>query len=269
MAASHQDAIAQLLDQGAARLAMPLAHTTLDSVCVYLDELQRWSRIVNLVSVPDPQTVIRKHVLDCLALASQLSFEGRLVDLGSGAGFPGLILAMLDPGRPVGLIEARRKRAHFLKAVVRRLGLRNVKVYEGRAETLVQQERFRAAYRVAVSRATWNLAQFLSLVQGFVEPDGCAAIIDPERWEAPPIFDFLRERGEVPEADMYRTFNMGIGLVVVCGRDDAHRVVTKLITCGEIGAGLIGKVVEAGDGQPLVQYAPAELPGDGGAACGP
>ena len=100
-------------------------------------------------------------------------------------------------------------------------------------------------------------------------PDGCAAIIDPERWEALPIFDFLRERGEVPEADMYRTFNMGIGLVVVCGRDDAHRVVTKLITCGEIGAGLIGKVVEAGDGQPLVQYAPAELPGDGGAACGP
>lgn len=174
MAASHQDAIAHLLSQGAARLAVPLEHTTLDSVCVYLNELQRWSRIVNLVSVADPPTVIRKHVLDCLALASQLSFEGRLVDLGSGAGFPGLILAMLDPERSVALIEARRKRAHFLKAVVRRLGLRNVAVYEGRAETFVQQEGFRAAYRVVVSRATWNLAQFLSLAQGFVEPDGWA-----------------------------------------------------------------------------------------------
>ena len=100
-------------------------------------------------------------------------------------------------------------------------------------------------------------------------PDGCAAIIDPERWEALPIFDFLRERGEVPEADMYRTFNMGIGLVVVCGREDAHRVVSKLITCGEIGAGLIGNVGEAGDGKRLVRYARVELPGDGGAACGP
>ena len=170
--AQHNESIARLLSQGAARLSVPLAHTTLDSVCVYLDELQRWSRIVNLVSVHDPPTVIRKHLLDCLALASRLSFEGRLVDLGSGAGFPGLILAMLDPGRPVDLIEARRKRAHFLKAVVRRLELRNVAVYEGRAEALVHQERFRAAYRAAVSRATWNLAQFLSLAQGFVEPDG-------------------------------------------------------------------------------------------------
>ncbi len=174
MAASHQDVIAHLLSQGAARLAMPLAHATLDSVCVYLDELRRWSRIVNLVSVADPQTVIRKHVLDCLALASQLPFEGRVIDLGSGAGFPGLILAMLDPERSVDLIEARRKRAHFLKAVVRRLELRNVAVYEGRAETLVQQERFRAAYRIAMSRATWNLAQFLSLARGFVESDGWA-----------------------------------------------------------------------------------------------
>ena len=172
--AQHNESIARLLSQGAARLSVPLAHTTLDSVCVYLDELQRWSRIVNLVSVHDPPTVIRKHVLDCLALASRLSFEGRLVDLGSGAGFPGLILAMLDPGRPVDLIEARRKRAHFLKAVVRRLELRNVAVYEGRAEALVHQERFRAAYRAAVSRATWNLAQFLSLARGFVEPDGWA-----------------------------------------------------------------------------------------------
>ena len=187
MAASHQDVIARLLSQGARCLSVPLAHTTLNSVCAYLDELQRWSRIVNLVSVPDPQLVIRKHVLDCLALASQLSFEGRLVDLGSGAGFPGLILAMLDPGRPVDLIEARRKRVHFLKAVVRRLGLRNVAVYEGRAETLVQQERFRAAYRVAVSRATWNLAQFLSLAQEFVEPDGWAIAM-----KGPGIEDELR-----------------------------------------------------------------------------
>ena len=102
-----------------------------------------------------------------------------------------------------------------------------------------------------------------------VLPAGCAATIDPERWEIPPIFDLLRERGDVPVADMYRTFNMGIGLVVVCGRDDAHRVLTKLITCGEIGAAIIGAVGEAGAGGPRIEYGKVDLPGDAGAAaCG-
>ena len=99
-------------------------------------------------------------------------------------------------------------------------------------------------------------------------PAGCAATIDPERWEVPPIFDLLRERGDVPVADMYRTFNMGIGLVVVCGRDDHHRVLTKLVTCGEIGAAIIGEVGEAGAGGSRVEYGKVDLPGDAQAACG-
>ena len=99
-------------------------------------------------------------------------------------------------------------------------------------------------------------------------PDGCRAVIDPKRWEIPPIFEFLREQGEIPMADMYRTFNMGIGLVVVCARDDAHRALSKLITCGEIGAALIGAVGEAGAGGRRVEYAEVDLPGDAQPACG-
>ena len=75
-----------------------------------------------------------------------------------------------------------------------------------------------------------------------VLPDGCRAVVDPARWSRLPIFDFLRERGEVPVTEMYRTFNMGIGLVLVCARDDAHAVLAKLITCGEVGAALIGEI---------------------------
>ena len=93
-----------------------------------------------------------------------------------------------------------------------------------------------------------------------VLPAGCAAAIDPERWTIPPIFDFLREQGDVPLAEMYRTFNMGIGLVVVCAREDAHRVLSKLVTCGEIGAALIGEVGAAGAGGRRVEYATVEQP---------
>ena len=101
-----------------------------------------------------------------------------------------------------------------------------------------------------------------------VLPGGCAAAIDPERWTRPAIFDLLGERGEVPAADMYRTFNMGIGLVITCARDDSHRVLSKLITCGEIGAALIGEVREKVAGGPRVEYARVDLPGDAQSACG-
>ena len=73
-------------------------------------------------------------------------------------------------------------------------------------------------------------------------PEGCMAVIDPARWPRLPIFELLRTAGEVPDAEMYRTFNMGVGLVVACAPDDAHAVVAKLITCGEVGAAVIGEV---------------------------
>ena len=82
-------------------------------------------------------------------------------------------------------------------------------------------------------------------------PEGCTAVIDPDRWSRLPIFDFLQAEGEVPEAEMYRTFNMGIGLVIVCAPDDVHDVVAKLITCGEVGAGVIGEVRA---GERCVEY---------------
>lgn len=82
--------------------------------------------------------------------------------------------------------------------------------------------------------------------------DGCTAVIDREAWPVPPIFDLLRERGDVPVADMYRTFNMGIGLAIICGRADAASVLAILISSGEIGAARIGEI-RAGD--PGVYYA--------------
>ena len=84
-------------------------------------------------------------------------------------------------------------------------------------------------------------------------PEACMAVIDPERWPRLPIFEWLQTAGAVPDAEMYRTFNMGVGLVVACAPDDAHAVLAKLITCGEVGAAVIGEV-RSGDRR--VEYAP-------------
>jgi phosphoribosylformylglycinamidine cyclo-ligase len=85
-----------------------------------------------------------------------------------------------------------------------------------------------------------------------VLPEGCMARIDPETWPVPPIFTFLRERGEVPVDDMYRTFNMGIGMTLVCAKADVSRVLSALISGGEVGAVPIGEIRE---GSPAVEYA--------------
>ena len=83
-------------------------------------------------------------------------------------------------------------------------------------------------------------------------PEGCKAVIDPDRWSRLPIFEFLQAAGGAPETEMYRTFNMGIGLVIACAPDDVHDVVAKLITCGEVGAGVIGEIRA---GERRVEYA--------------
>ena len=79
-------------------------------------------------------------------------------------------------------------------------------------------------------------------------PDGTAAVIDRSAWQVPPIFQWLQRTGRVPDDDMLRTFNMGIGLIVACGNDDVDRLVRELAAAGEPGAVRIGRVVSGSKG---------------------
>lgn len=165
-------AYVHLLDEGAKQLGVSLTAGALARLSQYLEELIRWSKSVDLVARADPALLIRKHFLDSLAIAPLLPSSGFLLDLGSGAGFPGLVLAMSMPTLQVSLMEARRKRVNFLKAVGRAVSLPNLKIYEGRAETLARTPSLQAAFDVVVTRATWSLPTFLSLAAPFVKPQG-------------------------------------------------------------------------------------------------
>lgn len=96
--------------------------------------LSIWNRRVRLTGESDTLSVIRKHVADSLAVVPLLPDEGPILDLGSGAGFPGIVIACARPALDVILIEARRRRASFLKEVVRSLPLAAATVVEARAE---------------------------------------------------------------------------------------------------------------------------------------
>src|ERR1051325_10413786 len=110
----------QVLTEGATRLGVPLSDAAVTQLMLYLDELLRWSPKIDLVSQTDPKEIVRKHFLDSLAVIPFFAEQTTLLDLGSGAGFPGLPIAMALPHSSVSLVEVRRKRVNFLKEVIRK-----------------------------------------------------------------------------------------------------------------------------------------------------
>lgn len=163
-----------LLFEGARLLGVRLPADAARKFDIYLEELRLWSRVVRLVSQSEPEVVIRKHILDSVAISPLIPPGFRLIDLGSGAGFPGLVLAIVIPSLDIALVEARRRRVNFLREAIRKLRVTNVSVYEERAEALAKEEHLRASFDVAVSRATWSLEEFLRLAHPFVSSGSMA-----------------------------------------------------------------------------------------------
>src|SRR5687767_7832177 len=138
----------------------------------FADILDVWSRKTNLLSCSSARELVERHFLDSLAIAPLLPTTGLLVDLGSGAGFPGIPLAIQRPDQPVLLVEARRKRVSFLLEVRRTLKLANVEVHEGRAERPPDAYRERAAG--VTSRAVWSGGEFARVAPAWLGSDGRA-----------------------------------------------------------------------------------------------
>jgi len=127
---------------------------------IYLNELLEWNKRFNLTAVTDPEEIRIRHFEDSLTVLQAIDLaEQSVVDVGAGAGFPGIPLKIVRPGIKLTLIEATRKKAEFLKHLINVLGLTGVEVLWGRAEELAN---YHGKYEVAVSRA---VAKFPLLVK--------------------------------------------------------------------------------------------------------
>lgn len=135
----------------------------------YVRLLARWNRAFNLSAVRDPDLMIARHLLDSLAIRPWLP-AGRLLDIGSGAGLPGMVLAIAEPRRPVTLLDSNGKKTRFLEQVRLELRLDNVKVVRARAESAAGIGQF----MVVTSRAYAELATFRAHAQACLAAGGCA-----------------------------------------------------------------------------------------------
>ena len=158
----------RLLESGASRLGLDLDGAAVDRLMLYFAELMRWGRRINLIArdTPEPQ-VVENHFLDSLSLAPLLGDEHvHLLDVGSGAGFPGLVLACALPAARFTLVEPRQKRVSFLGHIVRSLQLANVEVVADRIEAHAGD--WQGRFTHITSRAVAEPGQFLPLIRPLV-----------------------------------------------------------------------------------------------------
>ena len=161
------------LSSAAGRLGVRISEAAIDDLERYVRELETWSLRLNLVAFRDRQDLLERHVVDSLAAAGPLADLGPAIsvaDLGSGAGFPGVPLAIcLDLGRMV-LVEPRRRRASFLRSAARLLPERRIEVAGYRAEELDLQEW--SGFDAIVTRATFQIPDLLSTAEPLLRPGG-------------------------------------------------------------------------------------------------
>lgn len=176
-----------MLEAIAADLGLVLDEAALRRFARYQELLiERGSRF-NLTAVLDPEGIQQRHFGESLALGVVLAREGlltgheRLIDVGSGAGLPGLALAIAWPGLRVTLLEATRKKAQFLETVARELNLSTVTVVAERAEAAAHNAELREQFDLGVARAVARLASLSELVLPFVRIGGTMAAIKGSR----------------------------------------------------------------------------------------
>lgn len=141
---------------------------------LYLELLKEWNEKFNLTSITDDREVIIKHFLDSIMLVKSNKCKSwqTMVDIGTGAGFPGLPLAIIYPEKQIFLSDANGKKISFLKQVRETLGLKNITILKGRSEEISQSRQLRETFDLAVMRALAAFSVALELSVGLVKQGG-------------------------------------------------------------------------------------------------
>ena len=140
----------------------------------FYDLIIETNRVMNLTTITEPKDVIEKHFIDSLSVAQflDMDFIGSMVDVGTGAGFPGIPVKIMFPEINMVLVDSLNKRVKFLNTVIDELGLKNVVAIHGRAEELARKSEYREKFDLCVSRAVANLSTLSELCMPFVRVGG-------------------------------------------------------------------------------------------------
>lgn len=164
----------KLLVDGANELGIALTETQVEQFMKYKALLLEWNEKMNLTAITDDFEVITKHFLDCLTVVNALDMKNvkNMIDIGTGAGFPGMVIKIAFPHIHVSLVDALKKRLTFLGTVIDELGLTKIEVVHSRAEDLGKKADYREGFDICASRAVANLAVLGEYTLPFVKKGG-------------------------------------------------------------------------------------------------
>ncbi|PWW37032.1 16S rRNA (guanine(527)-N(7))-methyltransferase RsmG [Chromohalobacter israelensis] len=172
------------LDAGLAELGLEVDATARERLLALLALLHKWNRAYNLTAVRDPEQMVTRHLLDSASVATAVRGP-RLLDVGAGAGLPGLVLAILDPSLEVTMLDGNGKKVRFQRQAVLELGLENVTPVQARVEHFATRD-----FDQIVSRAFAQLATFVELTRPLLAEGG--------EWLAMKGRDAASELAELP-----------------------------------------------------------------------
>jgi 16S rRNA (guanine527-N7)-methyltransferase len=194
----------ELFHEGLAGLGLNLTGEQTEQLARYFQELKKWNSRFNLVGQGEDRQLVEAHFLDSLTLLPLLDPcpEPGLVDVGSGAGFPGLVIKIARPDLLVTLVEPRQKRTAFLRQVVRTLGLQGIQVRETRLEKAAPEfAEWRDAIPLFTSRAFTAIAGCLDLCEPFTAPGGRVICMKGRKAET----ELAEWREQQPSSPFYLT----------------------------------------------------------------
>lgn len=198
-------------------LGLRLSENQIEQFLIYYEMLVEWNQVMNLTAITAYDDVMKKHFLDSVSLikAYDVTKPASVIDVGTGAGFPGLALKIAYPDMTITLLDSLNKRIQFLNAVIETLQLRGVQTIHGRAEDFAKPGKLREKYDLCVSRAVANLATLSEYCLPFVKKDGCfisykSEKVSEELTAAERAISLLGGRAEkqvefqLPDSDIYR-----------------------------------------------------------------
>ncbi len=176
----------ELLSKGLLELGVGVEEDTVVRFLSYLSELKKWNRAYNLTALKNDRDIIIKHFFDSLLFLKAFPEDsGNICDIGSGAGFPGIPIAIVRPDISITLVEPSRKKCAFLRNIKKVINLNNVAVLEARVEDIKDSD-----FNIAVTRALFSISEFIKKAKHVVKKNGCFIVSKGPK--------FQDELGEMP-----------------------------------------------------------------------